>query len=621
MRVVAGLGRNTALEAREMELELSSGSKPVEGRERGVAIFGKGCRKRNSHGIVHGTRRAIDRRTGIAIFGMRQRERRAATSGAGGELEGRRRPFARQRQRSVDRPGRRQLPTCDRHGRRCRCSNRSRIFLSYVDQRNGRGRTGVRRGRGFGSQGCRLQGVEPLLEALDRRLGLFKLGPESDYLGIAILGVHARCRQDHERRRGFAGGRAFGYRKVVKLDKKGELVRGLLEISDEQSKVVRQIYREFAAGRSARDIAKRLNAEAIPSPRGGLWNQSTIRGDISKLVGILNNPLYRGQLVWNRREWRKDPDSDKRERRYRLRDESEWVSVGVPDLRIVDDDLVDAVAAELQRRKLPPGARSAAGSRRAKHLLSGLIKCGICGANHVVGSKDYYRCASVKERGTCGNSTTVKIAQIEQLALSTLQTELMTDEHAGLFVVEFKREVDRLRRDVRHRGVEATNRLSSLEAEIESLAANLLTGLASPTVLRMLSERETEAATLRAHINARAEPDPVVLPPIALRRQFEHRIADLRSSLSDPENRPEVAKVVNELIERIVIHPGDGPARAAEAEVTARLGDLIAYANAERRPQLRDRRSKSTIKVVAGTGFDLCRTRIPLRSMQVGAMR
>jgi site-specific DNA recombinase len=75
----------------------------------------------------------------------------------------------------------------------------------------------------------------------------------------------------------------------------------------------------------------------VPGPRGGQWNASTVRGDPKKTTGILNNPLYVGRLVWGRRQWRRNPDSEKRERRYRLRAHAEWIEVAVPDLRIVDD--------------------------------------------------------------------------------------------------------------------------------------------------------------------------------------------------------------------------------------------------------------------------------------------
>lgn len=73
----------------------------------------------------------------------------------------------------------------------------------------------------------------------------------------------------------FADGRAYGYRRVVKLDAKGELVRGLLEVSVEEAEVVRRISADFAAGLSSIQIATRLNQKGVPGSRGGQWNAST----------------------------------------------------------------------------------------------------------------------------------------------------------------------------------------------------------------------------------------------------------------------------------------------------------------------------------------------------------
>ena len=156
----------------------------------------------------------------------------------------------------------------------------------------------------------------------------------------------------------FAGGGAYGYKRVVQLDVRGEPVRGLLAVDEREAEVVRRIFAWFAAGLSAIQIATRLNEEGVQGPRGGQWNASTIRGDPSKLVGILNNPLYAGRLVWGRRQWRKNPDSEKRERRYRLRDRSEWVEVAVPDLCIIDGALFEAARAEIERRRRAPATTS-----------------------------------------------------------------------------------------------------------------------------------------------------------------------------------------------------------------------------------------------------------------------
>ena len=231
----------------------------------------------------------------------------------------------------------------------------------------------------------------------------------------------------------FAGGRAYGYRKVSTLDARGEPVRGVMEIVPHEADVVRRICAEFAAGRSAIQIAKRLNLEHVPGPRGSQWNASTIRGDPKKLVGILNNPLYRGRLIWNRREWRKDPDSERRERRYRLRDPAEWVEIGVPDLAVIDPALGAAIDTEFRLRARPGGGTRPEAMRRSVHLLSGLIVCGVCGANYTISGKDYYRCAG--RRSAARAPTPSRCAPL-LLGHSPrhFEADLLTLEMASVFV-------------------------------------------------------------------------------------------------------------------------------------------------------------------------------------------
>jgi site-specific DNA recombinase len=48
---------------------------------------------------------------------------------------------------------------------------------------------------------------------------------------------------------------------------------------------------------------------------------------------LLNSEIYAGRLVWNRRQWLKDPETGKR--RYVDRPREEWQVRDVPHLRIV----------------------------------------------------------------------------------------------------------------------------------------------------------------------------------------------------------------------------------------------------------------------------------------------
>jgi site-specific DNA recombinase len=400
----------------------------------------------------------------------------------------------------------------------------------------------------------------------------------------------------------FAGGRAYGYRKVSTLDARGEPVRGVMEIVPHEADVVRRVCAEFAAGRSAIQIAKRLNLEHVPGPRGSQWNASTIRGDPKKLVGILNNPLYRGRLVWNRREWRKDPDSERRERRYRLRDPAEWIEIGVPELAVIDPALSAAVDAEFKSRARPDGGPRSEAMRRSVHLLSGLIVCGVCGANYTISGKDYYRCAGQKERGTCTNTVSVRTAPLEAVVLDSLKEDLLTLEMAGVFVSEFRREAKRLaqRRSVDE--VLAAERVAAVEREVESLSANLLAGVVGPTIIRMLAEREAELAELRGRTSRVNGPGAVRLPSEeAIIGRFRRKVEDLQATLADPSMRGEAAAVLKCLMTTITISPGAG--NGPEAELSASTARMIDYAANENSPRSAGAEGRS-VTVVAGTGFE-----------------
>jgi site-specific DNA recombinase len=96
------------------------------------------------------------------------------------------------------------------------------------------------------------------------------------------------------------GGLTYGYRVVKKFDEKGEPVKGLREVDEDQAAIVRRIFVEYIAGRSPRTIAYDLNRDGVPPPRGSRWNASTINGNQRRGNGVLNNELYRGRLIWNK---------------------------------------------------------------------------------------------------------------------------------------------------------------------------------------------------------------------------------------------------------------------------------------------------------------------------------
>jgi hypothetical protein len=63
---------------------------------------------------------------------------------------------------------------------------------------------------------------------------------------------------------------------------------------------------------------------------------------------------------------------------------NEWQTTNVPDLRIVSQKLFDAAQSRKhERRKTHPDQQ-----RRPRHMLSGLLRCGTCGAGMSTNGKD-----------------------------------------------------------------------------------------------------------------------------------------------------------------------------------------------------------------------------------------
>ena len=214
------------------------------------------------------------------------------------------------------------------------------------------------------------------------------------------------------------GGITYGYDIVRNVDAGGAVSTGERRVNDEQAAIVRRIFEEYVAGKSPKQIVTRLNKENIVGPSGKAWGPSTVYGNRERGTGILNNELYIGRMIWNRLRYVKDPDTGKRV--SRLNPQSEWVIKEVPDLRIIDDELWQAVKEKqgvYNKREKPLWNR-----RRPSNLFSYLIKCGECGGGCSMVSKTRIGCSTSRNKGTCANRLTVSKEWLEERFVKNIQS-------------------------------------------------------------------------------------------------------------------------------------------------------------------------------------------------------
>jgi len=299
------------------------------------------------------------------------------------------------------------------------------------------------------------------------------------------------------------GGLSYGYRSTVAgVDSRGEAIGHLLEVDEAQAEWVRWIFARYADGWSCQRIAAELNRHGVPSPRGSTWATSALYGSPAKGSGILNNEIYVGRYTWNRSRWIKEPDTKRRKRFDRPRDE--WMVEERPQLRIVADEAWQAVRARMAKPRAIGGTKGK--GAKVRSLFGGLLKCGTCGGAVTAVNVGIYGCVARKDRGTtvCAG-VSVNRKKLEARMLAMVREELLAPARLAELQDQVRQIAAARLREQARAGDGAQRRLGELEREI----GNLVQGIASVGVSEALSAR------LRA-----AEAEKARLQPIGVPRQL-----------------------------------------------------------------------------------------------------
>ena len=385
--------------------------------------------------------------------------------------------------------------------------------------------------------------------------------------------------------RGFnAGGKAYGYKHIpeehpTKTDKFGrpEIIGVNRVIDEEQAEIIRRIFTWYSKGKTPFWIAGQLNEEGIPAPNGRSWTRSSIYPDKRSGIGMLSNELYNGKYIWNRSKWIKNPDTGKRKRLERP--ESEWIIHDKPELTIIDDDLWQAVQARIQSSRNETIAKKlkgkGAGGRAPKYLLSGLLKCGVCGGNITIitGRTQRYGCGRRKDGGqsVCSNNLSVPRLVAEQRLLKGIKDELVTDEAIKIF----RAEASKVMREIKKHDPtkKARQKLAQLETSIQNMVKAIQEGAYSKTLQEALTGAENQRDKISQEIASQAQAAsalPDILPN--MEQIYSQRVTALETALTnDVTEAREHLRII--LGDSIPLYPREDG--YLEAELKTEIGDHL----------------------------------------------
>ena len=320
------------------------------------------------------------------------------------------------------------------------------------------------------------------------------------------------------------------------LRRKGVRVVSITEHADDSptGKLMEAIIESSLRGNGLKKICKELNDRGITN-RGNRWYKGGLHY-------LLTNEAYTGTAVWGRiskGEKAQDP----------VRVEGAWPA-------LVSRELFDAVQ-QAMRDRAPKVQRPArVGS---KFLLSGLLKCGVCGRPYSgqgakSGQYGYYICGTLfrEGAGTC-SARYLNAPRVEDFIVEKIKDRIFTEETIIELVTLVAEEIDAM-------AGELAGRLEVVEAEVgdvrkrlerlyEALETSELTlEVLSPRIFS-LRHREEQLEAAREAAATQLEQRRVELPTT---EEIKGYLADFREFLQEG-TFPERKALIRNFVEGIEV--------------------------------------------------------------------
>jgi site-specific DNA recombinase len=335
------------------------------------------------------------------------------------------------------------------------------------------------------------------------------------------------------------GGRLFGY----------TTQGGQRTVDPSEASIVRRIFKRRAQGAGYFQIARELERDGIPSPRGStLWSNTQVGA-------IVTNPTYAGTVVWGRTR-----QTNRRGTPVTEPSPEPPVRREAPGLRVIADQLwrevqaVNKAATEATWRS--PDGRGKSRPTESKHLLTPFLACGVCGGSmHVRYSKkrrEYLFCTNRHLLGKtkCSNARRLPVPLAEKAIMQAFEEALV-----GTIVMTKLEEVLEAHRAAQADPAPLRAEAQQLRTQIARLVASLARGEIQE-VHDAIAERKTRLAQVEDELAATAAVQGVDVEQF--REGIEEVAADWRVHLRS--NKAAAQRVIRKILpEKLRVTPRPSP--------------------------------------------------------------
>ncbi|MXZ90332.1 MAG: recombinase family protein [Chloroflexi bacterium] len=290
----------------------------------------------------------------------------------------------------------------------------------------------------------------------------------------------------------------FGYKRIKVSD--GVKDRPTLEVDPDAAPVVKEIFESSRRGNGLKEICKELNGRGITN-RGKRWQKNGLHY-------LLTNEAYTGTAVWG-------VNSKDQKAGEPVRVENAWPA-------LVSRETFDAVQQGLHERAPYRQRPARVGSQ---YLLSGLLRCGVCGKPYSgqaakSGKFAYYVCSSLfrEGAGACSNGRYLNSVKLEDLVIEKVRERILTEETITELVTLVAEEIDAL-------AGEMNGRLKAIDAELADVESRL------ENLYQALETKQLPIEALSPRIlSLKGRQDQLTAAREEAEDQLERRRADLPTS-------------------------------------------------------------------------------------------
>lgn len=293
--------------------------------------------------------------------------------------------------------------------------------------------------------------------------------------------------------------------------------------------VVRRIFDEYARGESKWGIARGLTADGVPTRRAGkLYDKRVVGGawQAATVKGILENEIHIGHYVWQRTA-RSGPPHPSGKKAQIATPTTAWARIDNFAEPIVDRALWDVVQARLAADAAEYAA-SHTGRLGVQYVLSGLVRCAVCGSAFSLSARrsgaSAYACGMARRGATaCSNGAVLPRVPLEERVKGAL--DAMSKDPAQLAVLVRDHNARIGKTNDAQRGT-----IAALEAKRDRLVAERdrfvdaigAGGGAVAILVAKLKEREQQLAEAEAQIaDAERTLQPLLLPTLISTEAFD----------------------------------------------------------------------------------------------------